>query len=83
MTVRILPDKSLCLGIRLVRFFITLCLLNLQCGKQIDGLSAIRHFFVILPHKKRNLDITLRDSNFYEKGICIIDNHRRHHLYGT
>ena len=30
MTVRILPDKSLCLGIRLVRFFITLRLLNLQ-----------------------------------------------------
>ena len=39
--------------------FITLHLYNLQCGKQIDGLSAIRHFFVILPHKKRNLDITL------------------------
>ena len=43
----------------LVLFFIIVCLLNLQCGKQIDGLSAIRHFFVILPHKKRNLDITL------------------------
>ena len=26
MIVRILPDKSLCLGIRLVRFFITLSL---------------------------------------------------------
>ena len=67
MTVRILPDKNNKAGYPiefmlrnlLVRFFITLCLLNLQCGKQIDGLSAIRHFFVILPHKKRNLDITL------------------------
>ena len=59
MTVRILPDKSLCLGIRLVRFFITLCLLNLQYVRRIESLSAIRHFFVILPHKKRNLDITL------------------------
>ena len=68
MTVRILPDKNNKAGYPiefmlrnlLVRFFITLHLYNLQCGKQIDGLSAIRHFFVILPHKKRNLDITRR-----------------------
>ena len=44
MTFRILPDKSLCLGILLVRFFITLSL-EATKGCIIDCSNSIYNYF--------------------------------------